>query len=207
LEMVDLSKRRKDLVRTFSGGMRRRLEIARGLIHYPRVLFLDEPTIGLDPQTRNKIWEYIVRLKKSQNITVFLTTHYIEESEICDRIAIIDEGKIIALDTPEALKKMVGLDFITINSEDNEKLKLYLEDKIGKKIEITGNREIRFDIKDSSKFIPEFIRKCPVKIVSINARRATLNDVFLNLTGKEIREETADEKDMLRMHIRGRMRR
>ncbi|MBM3708944.1 MAG: ATP-binding cassette domain-containing protein [Actinobacteria bacterium] len=207
LEMVDLSKRRNDLVRTFSGGMRRRLEIARGLIHYPRVLFLDEPTIGLDPQTRNKIWEYITMLKYSQNITIFLTTHYIEESEICDRIAIIDEGKIIALDSPEALKKMVGLDIITINSEDNEKLKLYLEDKIGKKIEITGNREIRFDIKDSSKFIPEFIRKCPVKIISINAGRATLNDVFLSLTGKEIREETAGNKDMLRMHMKGRMRR
>ena len=207
LEMVDLSKRKNDLVRTFSGGMRRRLEIARGLIHYPKVLFLDEPTIGLDPQTRNKIWEYITRLKHSKNITIFLTTHYIEESEICDRIAIIDEGKIIALDSPDALKKMVGLDIITINSEDNKKLKLYLEEMLGKKIEITGNVEIRFDIKDSSKFIPEFIRKCPVKIISINARRATLNDVFLSLTGKEIREESAGEKDNLRMHMRGRMRR
>jgi ABC-2 type transport system ATP-binding protein len=86
LSMVDLTKRKKDLVRTYSGGMRRRLEIARGLIHYPKVLFLDEPTIGLDPQTRNKIWEYITKLKKDVNITIFLTTHYMEESEICDRI-------------------------------------------------------------------------------------------------------------------------
>ncbi len=207
LEMVDLSKRRNDLVRTFSGGMRRRLEIARGLIHYPKVLFLDEPTIGLDPQTRNKIWEYITKLKNTQNITIFLTTHYIEESEICDRIAIIDEGKIIALDTPEALKKRIGLDIITINSENNEILKNYLEEKLNKKIEITSSKELRFDVKDSSKFIPEFIMQCPVKIISINARRATLNDVFLSLTGKEIREETASNKDILKMHMRGRIRR
>ncbi|GAH59708.1 unnamed protein product, partial [marine sediment metagenome] len=100
LKMVNLTSRKNNLVMTYSGGMKRRLEIARGLLHYPKILFLDEPTLGLDPQTRNKIWDYIIKLKKSKNITIFLTSHYMEETEICDRIAIIDEGKIIALDTP-----------------------------------------------------------------------------------------------------------
>jgi ABC-2 type transport system ATP-binding protein len=205
LSMVDLTKRKKDLVRTYSGGMRRRLEIARGLIHYPKVLFLDEPTIGLDPQTRNKIWEYITKLKKDVNITIFLTTHYMEESEICDRIAIIDEGKIIALDTPDKLKKMVGMDIITITSEDNSKLKDYLEKKFKVKAETTQNDEIKFDVKESAKFIPDFIRHCPVNILSISARKSSLNDVFLDLTGKEIRDENTKNNDRYRMMMRSRM--
>ena len=104
LEMVGLWDRKDDLVQTFSGGMRRRLEIARGLLHSPRVLFLDEPTIGLDPQTRASIWAYIRELHKREDITVFVTTHYMDEAEHCDRIAIMNEGRIVALDTPEALK-------------------------------------------------------------------------------------------------------
>jgi ABC-2 type transport system ATP-binding protein len=205
LEMVDLTNRKKDLVRTYSGGMRRRLEIARGLIHYPRVLFLDEPTIGLDPQTRNKIWEYITRLKENVDITIFLTTHYMEESEICDRIAIIDEGKIIALDTPDKLKKTVGLDIITIVSEDNDRLIDYLEKKFRVKAETTQDGEIKFDVKDSAKFIPAFMRHSPVDIVSISARKSSLNDVFLNLTGKEIRDEGTKSNDRQRMMMRSRM--
>ncbi|MBN1298237.1 MAG: ATP-binding cassette domain-containing protein [Actinobacteria bacterium] len=207
LEMVDLLKRKNDLVRTFSGGMKRRLEIARGLIHYPKVLFLDEPTIGLDPQTRNKIWEYIVKLKKTNDITIFLTTHYMEESEICDRIAIMDEGKIIAMDTPDTLKNMIGLDIITIISDDNKKLKDYLKEKFSIDAELTKNNEVRFEVKDSAKFIPYFIRHCHINILSINARKSTLNDVFLSLTGKEIREESANKKDAMRMHMRARARR
>jgi len=205
LEMVDLSKRKKDLVRNFSGGMKRRLEIARGLIHYPKVLFLDEPTIGLDPQTRNRIWEYIVKLKKEKDITIFLTTHYMEESEICDRIAIIDEGKIVALNSPDTLKNTVGTDIISIISEDNNKLVQYLKDKFSITSETLKDNEIRFEVKDSAKFIPSFIRHCPVKILSISARKSTLNDVFLNLTGKEIREENASAKDLMRMRVMARM--
>jgi len=205
LTMVDLKDRKKDLVRNYSGGMRRRLEIARGLIHYPKVLFLDEPTIGLDPQTRNKIWEYITKLKKKENITIFLTTHYIEESEICDRIAIIDKGKIIALDTPDKLKKMVGIDIITIITEDNNRLKDYLKKNFNIKSEKTKNNSITFSVKESSKFIPNFIRNCPVDIISINARKSSLNDVFLNLTGREIREENSKTNDRLRMKMRSRM--
>ena len=186
--------------------MRRRLEIARGLIHYPRVLFLDEPTLGLDPQTRNRIWDYILKLKKSKNITIFLTTHYIEETEICNRIAIIDKGKIIALDTPDNLKKTIGGDIITISSEDNKKLKSYIEELTSTKVEDEKDGEIKFEIKNSSSFIPEFIKNSPVKILSINTRKPTLNDVFLDLTGREIREETASAKDIFRSRMRRRFR-
>src|SRR5262249_2977699 len=108
LEMVDLWDRRDKAVHTYSGGMRRRLEIARGLLHSPRVLFLDEPTIGLDPQTRNSIWTYIRALREAEGITIFMTTHYMEEAEFCDRIAIMDRGEIVVLDTPDALKASVG---------------------------------------------------------------------------------------------------
>src|SRR5271167_4405584 len=116
MEMVGLWERRGSLVNTFSGGMKRRLEIARGLLHSPRVLFLDEPTVGLDPQTRSSIWRYIRELKAREDITIFLTTHYMDEAEYCDRIAIMDQGRIIVLDTPEALKAKVGKDRLPIRS-------------------------------------------------------------------------------------------
>jgi ABC-2 type transport system ATP-binding protein len=206
LEMVNLTDRKNSLVMTYSGGMKRRLEIARGLLHYPKILFLDEPTLGLDPQTRNKIWDYIIKLKKNKKITIFLTSHYMEETEICDRIAIIDEGKIIALDSPENLKNIIGGDIITILSEDNVKLKEYINDITGVEIHDAKEGKIRFEVKDSSSFIPEFIKNSPVKILSISARKPTLNDVFLDLTGREIREENASTKDTMRMRMRGRMR-
>jgi ABC-2 type transport system ATP-binding protein len=209
LKMVDLYERRSDLVRNYSGGMKRRLEIARGLIHYPKLLFLDEPTIGLDPQTRNSIWDYIIQLKSKQKITIFLTTHYLEESEICDRIAIIDRGKIIALDTPSNLKKMAGHDIITVSSDNNRRLSDFLKDKLNVDIENDIKNEIKFEVKDSSSFIPDFIKDCPVKILSISARQSTLNDVFLNLTGKKLRDSDASKRDQFRsgMRMRGRLRR
>jgi ABC-2 type transport system ATP-binding protein len=206
LEMVNLTNRKNNLVMTYSGGMKRRLEIARGLLHYPKILFLDEPTLGLDPQTRNKIWDYIIKLKKNKKITIFLTSHYMEETEICDRIAIIDEGKIIALDSPESLKNIIGGDIITILSEDNIKLKEYINDITGVEVHDAKEGKIRFEVKDSSSFIPKFIKNSPVKILSISARKPTLNDVFLDLTGREIREENASAKDTMRMRMRGRMR-
>src|SRR6202034_1303617 len=119
LEMVNLWDRRQSVVGTYSGGMKRRLEIARGLLHAPRVLFLDEPTVGLDPQTRTSIWEYINDLKQREDITIFLTTHYMDEAENCDRIAIIDHGKIVAIDTPEKLKASVGKDRVQIATADD----------------------------------------------------------------------------------------
>ncbi|MDZ7837474.1 MAG: ATP-binding cassette domain-containing protein [Actinomycetota bacterium] len=145
--MVNLATRKNDLVRTFSGGMRRRLEIARGLLHYPQVLFLDEPTLGLDPQTRNRIWDYIIDLKKSTDITIFLTTHYMDETEICNRIAIIDYGKIIALDTPDNLKKSIGGDIITVSSDDDGKLKTFITDTLHKEIEYGSQGQMKFEVK------------------------------------------------------------
>ncbi|MGM0366507.1 MAG: ATP-binding cassette domain-containing protein [Actinomycetota bacterium] len=206
LEMVNLDKRKNDLVRTFSGGMRRRLEIARGLIHHPQVLFLDEPTLGLDPQTRNRIWDYIVDLKKHSDITIFLTTHYMEETEICNRIAIIDNGKIIALDTPDNLKSNIGGDIVTVSSEDNKLLKSYIEKTTDKKTEHEVDGKLHFEVKDSSSFVPQFIKASPVKILSISARKPTLNDVFLDLTGREIREESFNLKEDFRLRAKARMR-
>ncbi|WP_040213015.1 daunorubicin resistance protein DrrA family ABC transporter ATP-binding protein, partial [Clostridium polynesiense] len=129
LEMVELYDKKDNLVKTFSGGMKRRLEIARGLLHYPKVIFLDEPTVGLDPQTRAHIWQYILKLKEKAGITVFLTTHYMDEAEFCDRIAIIDDGKIIALETPESLKNSLGGDVLEISTEDNNKAMTAIREK------------------------------------------------------------------------------
>ena len=119
LQLVDLSDRKNDLVKKFSGGMKRRLEVARGLIHKPRVLFLDEPTLGLDPQSRTNLWEFITDLPNEHNVTIFMTTHYMEEAEVCDNIAIIDNGQIIALDSPETLKKTIGGDVVSLKTRDN----------------------------------------------------------------------------------------
>src|SRR3954469_3832124 len=131
LDMVGLWERRTSLVRTFSGGMKRRLEIARGLLHSPRVLFLDEPTVGLDPQTRSHIWAYINELKQRESITMFLTTHYMDEAEYCDRIAIMDNGELVVVDTPEALKRSVGRDRVSITTEDDTAAMRVLAERFG----------------------------------------------------------------------------
>ena len=187
LEMVQLSDKRDKFVGTFSGGMKRRLEIARGLLHYPKVLFLDEPTVGLDPQTRANVWDYIVKLKEEIGITIFLTTHYMDEAEICNNIAIIDDGKIIATDTPRALKDSVGGDIIEISTEDNKMAKNKLLEKYNKQVK-ERNGIITFEVQRGEAFIVDFVKEFDVPITSINLRRPTLNDVFLNLTGRHIRE-------------------
>ena len=199
LDMVTLGDRADDRVETYSGGMKRRLEIARGLLHYPKVLFLDEPTIGLDPQTRNYIWEYIEDLKKREGITIFLTTHYMEEAEHCDRIAIIDVGNIIAMDTPDDLKDQVGGDVIKIKTADDEEAEKQLREMYPD-LDMLNDPECRlcFKMEKGEEFIPDLIRDFGTKIVSVSIHRPTLDDVFLQLTGKEIREEGADEKSNLR---------
>ena len=204
LKMVELWDRKKDLVKTYSGGMKRRLEIARGLLHHPRLLFLDEPTLGLDPQTRNHIWTYIHKLRNEQGITIFMTTHYMDEAENCDRIGIIDYGKIVAMDTPNDLKRMVGGDIITLKTTDDEKA----EREIGERYKIQVRRDekgIHLEIENSEEFIPEFISSFSTRINSINLRRPTLDDVFMKLTGHEIRKEEASAKDRMksRMRMRG----
>lgn len=189
LEIVDLSDKRKNIVETFSGGMKRRLEIARGLLHYPRVLFLDEPTVGLDPQTRDHIWEYILRLKEKAGITIFLTTHYMDEAEICDRVAVMDHGELIALDTPDALKTNVGGDIIEIETTDNDEAENMIKETYGHEVKRTGEK-LTFNVEKGNEFLVRFVKEFPIDILTVNLRRPTLNDVFLQLTGREIREET-----------------
>jgi len=200
LGLVQLKKRENDVVKTFSGGMRRRLEIARGLLHYPKVLFLDEPTLGLDPQTRSHIWTHIRQLEKEEKITIFLTTHYMGEAENCSRVAIIDDGKIIVLDSPENLKKQVGGDVITLRTADNDRA---IEDLRGMGISAQSDQGgLHFEVENGEGFIPSFITNFKVSIEAISLRRPTLEDVFLKLTGKAIREETVSPAEMMREHMR-----
>lgn len=205
LRMVELWERRNSVVRTFSGGMKRRLELARGLLHRPRVLFLDEPTLGLDPQTRARIWEYIHNLRREENLTIFLTTHYMDEAENADRIAIIDHGRIIALDTPEALKEMVGGDIIRLRTADDEAAFVELRHKFNIEAFRDGDG-LRFEVRGGSSFIPRLTADLSVTISSITLRRPTLDDVFLKLTGKELREEelsaAAAMREWMRWHAR-----
>ncbi|WP_376794953.1 ATP-binding cassette domain-containing protein [Thermogemmatispora sp.] len=203
LKMVDLYDRRDQLVRTFSGGMKRRLEIARGLLHYPRVLFLDEPTIGLDPQTRMHLWSYILNLRQQKQITMFLTTHYMDEAEYCDRIAIMDHGKIVALDTPGRLKDMVGGDVIRLKTSDNALAAQQIKEHFG--VEPRESKgELVFEIAGGEELVPRIVEKVSARIASISVRRPTLDDVFIKLTGREIREEEADVKEQMRGFMRSR---
>lgn len=205
LELVELKDRRNDIVKTFSGGMKRRLEIARGLIHYPAVLFLDEPTLGLDPQTRAHLWEYILKLKREKEMTIFMTTHYMNEAEYCDRIAVIDRGKIVALDAPAALKKKIGGDIIRMRSAEREKLKKELKEKYNLDVKEGEDSAVQIEVADAETFMPRLFNELESKIESIEMHQPTLDDVFLNLTGRRIREERASERDAMRqsMRIRG----
>jgi ABC-2 type transport system ATP-binding protein len=182
LEMVGLWERRASKVLTFSGGMKRRLEIARGLMHSPRVLFLDEPTVGLDPQTRNSIWEYIGQLREQEDITIFLTTHYMDEAEHCDRIAIMDAGALVALDTPAALKASVGQDRVTIRTVDDETALRALPDAV-----LTADG-IVISVDDGAGYVPQLFASLGVAITNVSIRRPSLDDVFLSYTGRTIRD-------------------
>jgi ABC-2 type transport system ATP-binding protein len=206
LKFVDLYDRKNDLVKKFSGGMKRRLEVARGLIHRPRVLFLDEPTLGLDPQSRTNLWEFITELPKRHTVTIFMTTHYMEEAEVCDRIAIIDNGKIIALDTPEELKKTVGGDVVSIMTTDNESARYDIEHAFRMNVSEKENA-LYMTCSRGDTCIPELIRTLGEKVLSVRIQRPTLNDVFLKLTGKTIREEEASGTDSVRESIRAYRRR
>lgn len=206
LQLVDLWDRKNEVIKNFSGGMKRRLEIARGLIHYPVVLFLDEPTLGLDPQTRAHLWDYILKLKREKEMTIFMTTHYMNEAEYCDRIAIIDHGKIVALDTPMNLKKQVGGDIIRMTSGQKDNLKIELKRRYGLEVKEEGGT-LQIEITDGEKFLPRLFNELDTKIDSIELRKPTLDDVFLYITGRAIREEEASDKDHMRqwMRMRGRV--
>lgn len=188
LNMMQLWDKRHNEVRTYSGGMKRRLELGRGLLHRPKVLFLDEPTLGLDPQTRNRIWEYILDLRQREGVTIFLTTHYMDEAQKADRLAVIDYGRLIAIDTPDKLKKMVGKDIISVKTADNNRA----ADEIKRRYQTETRRdgdELIFSVTNGEEFLPKFIKEFDIKIQSISLRRPSLDDVFLKLTGREIRQE------------------
>ena len=190
LDMVGLWERRGSLVQTFSGGMKRRLEIARGLVHSPRVLFLDEPTVGLDPQTRASIWNYIRELKAREKITIFLTTHYMDEAEYCDRIAIIDHGQLVALGTPETLKAAVGKDTVQIRTANDDAAIAALRDKLGLE---SAKRDgtVTFAVASGEQFVPRLFAELGVPIKAISVARPSLDDVFLTFTGMTIRDREA----------------
>jgi len=207
LKMVELWDKRNNEVRTYSGGMKRRLELARGLLHHPRVLFLDEPTLGLDPQTRNRIWEYILDLRQKEGTTIFLTTHYMDEADKADRIAIIDYGKLVAMDTPARLKEMVGKDIVHLKTEDD--VKAIDEIRSRYHIEPLGsNNGLTFEVARGEEFLPVFLKEFGTRVLAVTLHRPSLEDVFLKLTGRQIRPEEVTDTfaAMVRAHGR-RMRR
>ena len=201
LEMVGLWERRRDLVQTYSGGMKRRLEIARGLLHSPRVLFLDEPTVGLDPQTRASIWDYIRQLKDAEEITIFMTTHYMDEAEFCERIAIMDSGRIVALDTPEALKAGVGKDRVSIRTADDEAAIAALRDGFDLEAGMSEGA-VTFSVASGEAFVPRLFAELGVPIRSVSVSRPSLDDVFMSFTGSTIRDAEAGASDRMRMSMR-----
>ncbi len=210
LKLVNLEDKAKMQIKTYSGGMKRRLEIARGLMHHPKILFLDEPTLGLDVQTRRNIWEYIEKLNKEEKLTIILTTHYMEEADfLCNRIAIIDHGKIMALDTPDNLKNSMGGDIIDLATDEKEKLKDSLVFEWIKDMKILEN-SLRITVVNGEKAIPEILSlatRIGIKISSVNLKKPTLEDVFISYTGRSIREQEASPQDMMRQRMKMGMRR
>ena len=201
MEMVGLWDRRGSLVNTFSGGMKRRLEIARGLLHSPRVLFLDEPTVGLDPQTRSLIWNYIRELKSREEITIFLTTHYMDEAEYCERIAIMDQGRIIVLDTPEALKASVGKDRIQIQTDDDDRAIAALRERFGIEAAVVEG-SVTFGVPEGEHFVPRLFAELGVPIRAVSVSRPSLDDVFMSYTGTTIRDAESSQIDTRRNFAR-----
>ena len=197
LEMVGLWDRRSGAVATFSGGMKRRLEIARGLMHSPRVLFLDEPTVGLDPQTRSSIWSYIRELKEAEDVTIFMTTHYMDEAEFCERIAIMDKGVIVVLDTPDALKASIGTDRVTLQTDDDEAAIAAIAERFG----IEARRSegaVSFGVAAGEHFVPRLFAELGVPIRSVSVARPSLDDVFMSYTGSTIRDAEASAAEQRR---------
>jgi ABC-2 type transport system ATP-binding protein len=192
MTMVGLWERKDSPVSTFSGGMRRRLEIARGLMHSPRVLFLDEPTIGLDPQTRRSIWTYIRELQERERITIFMTTHYMDEAEWCDRIAIMDHGQIVALDAPESLKAQVGTDRVAIHTDDDDAAIGALADRFGVEARMSEGA-VTFGVPGGEQFVPRLFAELGIPIKAVSVSRPTLDDVFMSYTGSTIRDAEEDQ--------------
>jgi ABC-2 type transport system ATP-binding protein len=196
LNLVGLEDRADSVMKTYSGGMRRRLELARGLLHHPNVLFLDEPTLGLDPQTREHLWAYIENLARTTGITIIITTHYMEEADkLCNRVAIIDYGKIKVVDTPANLKTALKGDVITIITSHPEKLAARLTELRLTPQTDSSKDTIRLAVSNAEKLIPKLIKTAAeigVEVSSVSIHHPTLNDVFLHYTGRDIRAEEAE---------------
>jgi ABC-2 type transport system ATP-binding protein len=190
LDLVGLWDRRDYDVMTYSGGMKRRLEIGRGLLHSPRVLFLDEPTVGLDPQTRASIWEYLDELRKQEDLTIFLTTHYMDEAEHCDRIAIMDAGQIVALDTPRALKAAIGTDRVRLVTADDVAAAARIREANGLDVSVNDDG-VTFHVADGEAFVPGLLAELGIPVRSVSVARPTLDDVFMAFTGRTIRDAEA----------------
>ena len=206
LDLVDLTGRRSDLVSTYSGGMARRLEIARALLHTPHVLFLDEPTVGLDPQTRARMWEDVLRLRDEEGAAVFFTTHYMDEAEWADRIAIIDHGAIVALDTPAALKAAVGADTVHLATTDDATAATRLR-AAGFEVERgtpgapgvpPGEHGLRVIVPDGERAVGALVLAAGVTVERVRVHTPDLDDVFLHFTGRQIREQSAEANSVLR---------
>jgi ABC-2 type transport system ATP-binding protein len=186
LDLVGLAGERRRPVRTFSGGMKRRLEIARGLLHSPRVLFLDEPTIGLDPESRTTLWTYVDELRRREQITIFLTTHYMDEAERCDRIAIVDQGRIVALGAPADLKATVGEDHVVAATADDAAAAARIRDELGVPASCDESG-VTVLASDGAQFVPRLF-ELGIEVHSVTVARPTLDDVFLAYTGNRMRE-------------------
>ena len=206
LDLVDLTEKADIQLEAYSAGMQRRLEIARGLMHHPRVLFLDEPTLGLDVQTRQHIWNYIKTLNRKERVTVFLMTHYMEEADyLCQRIAIIDKGRIIALDTPQNLKRLTGADVISIEADSDRSLGNLLQNFGWIEWMREEDGVLNLGVKEGRTRIPEIVVAAyqgGVAIKSISLHEPDLEDVFLKFTGRKIREGEGDAKQHFKRMVR-----
>jgi len=210
LNLVDLVDKKDVLVKNYSGGMKRRLEIARGLMHFPTVLFLDEPTLGLDAQTRRAIWNYIKKMNKEEQTTIFLTTHYMDEADfLCDRVGIIDQGKILIIDATKNLKNSVGNDVITLSCSELDKLMKRLEKEDWIKKTKQHDSQLTLGVEKGEEKIPaiiEIARTLKITIKSISVRKPTLDDVFIHFTGRTMRDQEPENpmKEMAKFYHRRR---
>ena len=209
LDMMELTEFKDRLVKTYSGGMRRRLEIARGLLHEPRLLILDEPTVGLDPQTRSYIWQYVRNLRAQHDTSIFMTTHYMDEAEYCDRIAILDHGEIIALDTPQNLKRLGGDDQIDLRVRQPAAAAQAITEQFGLMPDKQSTPDhLLISVPNADSFVPRLLgvlTQTGIEVESLQMHSATLEDVFIKLTGRKIREEEGG-KDQLRLSMKQRGR-
>ena len=208
LALVDLTDKKDVFVKKYSGGMKRRLEIARGLMHSPKVLFLDEPTLGLDAQTRRAIWDYVKKMNKDKHTTIFLTTHYMDEADfLCDRIAIIDHGKILVTDTTSNLKTTVGNDIITVSTSDDIKFKSYLNDVAWIKQIDNHENHLTLGVEKGDEKIPaliELAQQKSIQVKSISVHKPNLDDAFLHYTGRSMRDEISNNHNAQQNYHHGR---